>query len=245
MYFDKNGKLTEKGMVLYPKAIALDKAMRNGHLYITVTGQLTTMGIALCAEAMKLDMWHLLPYPFKKAINEHKKNYDAVISAFQLIKEENIPSTPYWKLLAELDEWLKSVYNNQNYRHALCQKIKRITNKINVNIEELAEAKMMGVDNAPEILQPINNQLYTDELEITFSHPISTNGRFYILNEQAEETASFIIPKNTQSHILHLHPSQFPTGLYYGLLDINDFPKAWKLYIATREDLVNLWQQFF
>ncbi len=204
--------------------------------YFDAEGNLTIEGVAIYAEAIKLDKVAELPNGFQDYILNAPNAAQEVLELYELIADEELDFTyfPFGKVeknisIPQTNEDL-DVFLTEIIQKALAEE-----STPNKRLERRILQMVKGRDSL-KVLTPKENKLCIDKLSFTFNVSVGEATYLTIFNQEDEEVVEYEVEEGKTTFEVLLNKNNYPSGLYYWMLDNNGSTKTRRFYVCQPED---------
>ncbi len=205
-------------------------------------GNLTMESQILYVYALHLSKVDELPPALVEHFWENGKSRKQILDFYKVYDKEMVEKHPhpYFSLTNPMKE--VTPIDWQNLDKAL-EEIVRSALKEQFPLNRVLERKMVGqlknsAATAFKVITPQKDALCIQKISFTFSQPASGDLWLHLKNAKGKVVARFEIEKGSKQFDFSIADNeQFPSGLYYWTLLIDDLPIINRLYICTAEDV--------
>ncbi|MGB1240967.1 MAG: hypothetical protein ACPG49_00490 [Chitinophagales bacterium] len=211
--------------------------------YFDVEGNLTLEGVAIYAEAIKLEKVAELPDGFQDYILNVPNAAQEVLEIYELIADEELDSTYYPFDKVELSAY--TVPQTNEDLDAFLAEILQEALKEEVVPNKRLERRMLQTvkgESTLKVLTPKPNKLCIDKLNFTFNTSIGQETYLTIFNQKDEEVIEYEMEEGIINFEVMLGENNYPSGLYYWMLDNDGDTQTRRFYVCQPNDAKRILQ---
>ncbi|MEZ4887013.1 MAG: hypothetical protein R3E32_19945 [Chitinophagales bacterium] len=218
--------------------------MKNTHKYFDTKGHLTLEGVAIYAEAVKLGKVEKLPDSFQEYLLKVPTAAQEVLEIYELIADEKIDSTYF-----PFDQIKTSTYvvptTNEDldvFLAGILQKALAEESTPNARLERRMLQTVKAGNTSLKILTPKENEVCIDKIHFSFNVPIGEDAYLTIFNQKNEEIIEYELDVESMDFNLLLTEKNYPSGLYYWMLDNGGDLQTRRFYVCQPKDAERILQ---
>ncbi|MFK7906733.1 MAG: hypothetical protein AB8B69_16495 [Chitinophagales bacterium] len=205
--------------------------------YFDAEGNLTLEGVAIYAEAIKLDKVAELPNGFQDYILNVPNAAQEVLETYELIADEELDSAyfPFGKSQKSIYKVPRTNEDLDVFLAEILQKALAEESTPNKRLERRMLQIVKGGDSL-KVLTPKANELCIDKLSFTFNVSVGQETYLTIFNQGDEEVMEYEVEDSSTTFEVLLNENNYPSGLYYWMLDNNGSTQTKRFYICQPKD---------
>jgi len=217
--------------------------MKTINLYFDTEGNLTLEGVAIYAEAIKLDKVAELPDSFQDYILNVPNAAQEVLEIYELIADEELDSTyfPFGKM--EMSSY-KVPQTNEDLDAFLVKILQKALAEESTPNKRLERRMLQTVKagNSLKVLTPKENSVCIDKVHFTFNVSVGQETYLTIFNQEDEEVVEYDIEEGLITFEVGLNENNYPSGLYYWMLDNDGSTQTKRFYVCQPKDFERILQ---
>ncbi|MGB1242913.1 MAG: hypothetical protein ACPG49_10350 [Chitinophagales bacterium] len=206
--------------------------------YFDAEGGLTLEGVAIYAEAIKLNKVEKLPNSFQEYLLKNPMAAQEVLEIYELIADEELDDKyfPFDKV-AISDYKVPSTNEDLDvFLAGILQKALAEESTPNARLERRMLQTVKARGTKLKVLTPEENEICVDKIHFSFNLPVGEETYITIFNEKDDEIAEYELDVETKSFNILLNEEEYPSGLYYWMLDKDRDVRTKRFYVCQPKD---------
>ena len=206
--------------------------------YFDTEGRLTLEGVAVYAEAVKLDKVGKLPERFQDYLLSLPNVAQEILEIYELIADESIDAGyfPFDKI--EMSAYVVPATNEglDAFLEDILRKALVEDSTPNVRLERRMRQTVKASPSNLKVLSPKGDMVFIDKVPFSFSTSIGDETYLTIFNQEDEEVTEYELEKGSTSFEILLNEKDYPSGLYYWMLDNDGDTQTRRFYVCQPGD---------
>ena len=218
--------------------------MNTSEKYFDGEGRLTLEGVAIYAEAIKLNKVEKLPDSFQEYILKVPTAAQEVLEIYELIAEEELEGSYF-----PFDKVALSKYtvpkNNEDLDAFLADILRTVLveeSTPNARLERRMLQTVKAEGTRMQVLTPKENEVGIDKIQFSFNKSIGEESYLTIFSQKDEEVAEYELEERIVSFEVILDENLYPSGLYYWMLDCDGDIQTKRFYVCQPKDAERILQ---
>ncbi len=218
--------------------------MKTKDKYFDIEGRLTLEGIAVYAEAVKLGKVTKLPNSFQDYILAAPEAAQEVLEIYDLLASEEIDASffPFDKVETSLYSVPTTNEGLDAFLADILRKALEEESTPNKRLERRMLQTVKAVPSNLKVLTPQQGEVCINKIHFTFNRGVGQEVYLTLFNQEDEEIEELELAVGVKEVYVALNETDYPSGLYYWMLDNDGDTQTGRFYICQAQDAERILQ---